>query len=123
MKALICERCGGRVNEVSFICEYCGTRFQKNHNERLVVLHPNPNIEVLCAETAIDGYDLTHMPKEIVAEHTVKALTQALSEELGKYMNLYYMDEPMRGVRVVRGAVRIVRPESRLGESLDKITS
>ena len=93
MKPYICPQCGGQVNRVKMICEYCGTQFREEDNAiRIVTYHPG--VHTLGANVMIDREALEMQPQE-AAEFAIKSMARSFAEGIAQYMDVKTSDDPI----------------------------
>ena len=117
MKALICKNCGGSINSKTLQCEYCGTQYQRDFADtqvqRLVVESYRSDVKVLGAEVKVSDFMMRDLPREKIAEISMKEITRSLAEALAPYIELETERDPERMTQIIRGTVRVVEPDFR----------
>ena len=111
MEPLICKQCGAAINRSTMRCEYCGTQYKIENQLPVRVYVDRPQVQTLEAELS--------MGKEFVAGVSEKELHSFVSHNIAMKLaealepNVEYMvraDDPIFGLYVVRGRVRILPP-------------
>lgn len=117
MKALECKNCGGRINPTTLVCEYCGTQYQRDFADvpvqRLVVESYRPEVKTLGATVEVSDFMMRDVPREKIAEFSMKEITRSLAEALAPYIELETMYNPVSMTQIVRGRVRVLEPNFR----------
>lgn len=110
MKPLICTQCGAPINRERMICEYCGTRYEKNNDNVL-------RIETYRVPPAmLEGYVV--YPRELalavdpgdLSKMVCGQLATKIADELAKYIDYAVQEDPVSQNVTVRGRVRVLPP-------------
>ena len=117
LKPLICKRCGGALDPVTLKCSYCGTYHKIDSDDGLVrqvrYIVDRPGVEVLGVQQAFNRWELANMPKEAIAEITHRSLCGKLAEALYPYMEFEMSDDYRTDSAIIRGRLRVVKPDYR----------
>lgn len=106
MKPYICPRCGGQVNRVKMICEYCGTQFREEYNEIRVVTY-NPLAHTLGANVTIPKELAVRSPREM-SEYAIRKLSEEFASGIAQYMEVQTMAEPITDEVMFRARLRVL---------------
>lgn len=116
MNKLQCTNCGGHINPDTYVCEYCGTRYEKPADRTMMlppVIVENPKVQTFGAKVLVDQEMVRCLGEEKTAEYCVQQITSSLAEQLAPFISLETDFDPMRCCKIVRGRVRIVEPSFR----------
>ena len=115
LKALICKRCGGTLDPVTLKCSYCGTyhKWESGGLRNTLIYVGNPGVEVLGVTQAFDRWQLADMPKEAIERITRRGLCGKLAEALYPYMEFEMSDDYRTDSAIIRGRLRVVKPDYR----------
>ena len=106
MKPYICPQCGGQVNRLKMVCEYCGTQFREEHNEIRVVSY-NPRVHTLSANAIIPRECAIASPKEM-SEFAIRRLAEKFAEGITQYMDVQMINEPITNEVLFRARLRVL---------------
>lgn len=106
MKPYICPQCGGTINRVKMICEYCGTQFREERNEIRVVAY-NPRIHTLGTNLVLPSEVIDSSPKEM-SEYAIRRLAQEFADGIAQFMEVQTMHEPIRNEVLFRARLRVL---------------
>lgn len=115
---LKCECCGATLNN-DLTCPFCGARYERKYNtlnQPIFVKIQDAKIDTLRYELSIDKYQYETMGEEASAEITMHRMTQALATQMAKYMELNTYFDRHTFSQIVRGEVRVVKPDFRFYE-------
>lgn len=113
MKKLQCTNCGGHINPDTYVCEYCGTRYEKRAPMLPPVMIEHPKVHTFGAEVLVDQEMVSCLGEEETADYCVHQMTHSLAEQLAPFISLETDFDPMTCCKIVRGRVRIVEPSFR----------
>ena len=114
LKPLICKRCGGEIDRHDMKCHYCGTYYiYEDVSTKSVIKVDFPGVEVLNVAQAFSRFELANMPKEAIAELTHRSLCGKLAEALYPYMEFEMSDDYLTDNAIIRGRLRVVKPDYR----------
>lgn len=116
LKPLKCPQCGGTINRASMTCQYCGSVFQEDGDAVIHVCSFRPEIKVGTATFFIDQLAIDAIGSEKMSEFAVKNLSQMIAEQIAPFMTIKTERDYLRNGQVVRGCIRVVRPDYRFGE-------
>ena len=106
MKPYICPQCGGTINRVKMVCEYCGTQFREEHNEIRVVAY-NPRVHTLGANVTIPKEYAIRSPKEM-SEYAIRRLAQEFADGIAQFMEIKATNEPITNSVEFRARLRVL---------------
>lgn len=114
-KPLICPQCGGSINRTTYICEYCGTQFKKEHDAfepiQFEVLHPGTH--VLALQTRIPEEMIYQMGAQEAGEFALKRLAEQFAVSLIPYMDVKTCTDEqdfLRSSTTMRARIRVIDP-------------
>lgn len=116
MVKLQCVNCGGHINPETYVCEYCGTRYQKPVGSTPLmstVILEHPKVQTIAAKMAVDRNMVRCLGEERAAEYCVEEMAQEIAKQLAPFMAIDTDYDPRMNVRIVRGRIRIVEPSFR----------
>ena len=111
----ICQCCGGRIDPLTMICDYCGAAYKKDHDNviRIETFH-NP-VQTFSAQVAVDPYLLRELGPEKASEVAMNQLVHELSKCIAPMMEVYSDYRIDSGTYVVNGRIKMVQPVHRGG--------
>lgn len=117
LKPLICPNCGGKINAARMKCEYCGTEFRCDDDGVLKIRY-----ESVPCKTQVLGVSI-NVPKDMAIRmydeamlrgYVMDEMTYRLAKALAPMMDIAVQaDNPLSDSVVVRGRVRVIRPNYR----------
>ena len=115
MKELRCPNCNGYINPKTYVCEYCGARFEKFSDSITTIKYvaEHPKVRTLARVMSVDGNDVMRFGADKVSEWCVKEMSRSLAEQLEPFITLEVEDDPYSFGKMVRGKVRLVDPSYR----------
>ena len=118
MTELKCKNCGGPLRRTGLDakCEYCGSVYQLDVHERLILVH-DARAQVIQAEMRITEDMAFCLSEEELTRLTINEMRNKLAEGLTAFMKVTVSDDPWdpfhRHERIVRGQVRVIPPDAR----------
>ena len=115
MKELRCPNCNGYINPKTYVCEYCGTRFE-NFSDNITTIKyvaEHPKVRTLAYVMRVDGNDVMRVGADKVSEWCVREMSLSLAKQLEPFITLEVEDDPCSFHKLVRGKVRLVDPSYR----------
>lgn len=115
MKELRCPNCNGYINPKTYVCEYCGTRFEKTFDSVPTIKYVVESLKVrtLACAMQINNDDIRHFGGEKISEYCVREMSLSLAKQLEPFITLEVEDDPYGFRKMVRGKVRLVDPSYR----------
>lgn len=112
VKELRCPNCGGYVNPKTYVCEYCGTRFEKLFDSVPTIKYvvESPKVRTLACAMQIDNDDVMRFGGEEISEYCVREMSLSLAKQLEQFITIDVEDNPYNRCKTVRGRVRLVDP-------------
>lgn len=113
--ALECKNCGGKLNPETLRCDYCGTQYEReNQNGVVHYIQTCPaEVKVLRAQVKIPNEHIMMGDAERISEYTLKEMAHCLANELLKYTKIEKEYDPYTMTQMIRGTVRVVKPDFR----------
>lgn len=105
--ALICQRCGGKINRSTYICEYCGTAYKCNDNY-LKIVNIRPGVRVLGASRKITDEMFSMYGAKELSEIVIKELAQEMSDALIPCMDVKLIDSPLDRSKILNARLRVL---------------
>lgn len=110
MKPLVCTQCGAAIDPVRMVCRYCGTHYERNHEDTIkITYHPGPRPEVLQCIAEIPDSFVT-IPSEEIKNCIHSQITRKIAESLEPFAEYQVAEDPVRRTHLVRGRVRVLPP-------------
>ena len=114
-KPLVCPQCGGSINRATYICEYCGTQFKKEHDacEPIQFEVLRPGTHVFTSQMRIPEEMVHCMGAKEAGELALRRMAEEFAECLIPYMDIKtYKDEAdyKRLSTTVKARIRVVEP-------------
>lgn len=113
MIKLQCTNCGGHINPNTYVCEYCGTRYEKP-TDRTMMLPPvmieHPKVKTFAAKVNVDPHMVECLGEKDAADYCVRQITSSLADQLAPFITIEVDYDHMECCRIVKGKVRIVEP-------------
>lgn len=112
VEPLICPQCGGRINEASMSCEYCGTRFKSKYDV-IKVISERPGVHTLSCDVAIEKDAILLFGAEKASEIALKEIAGKMSKCIMPYISVQtsvadlWMEDMVR----IRGRLRVIDPK------------
>lgn len=112
MKGLICDRCGGHINERTMKCEYCGTQFKRSDEGVIRIETFNNPVREFAATIAMSDMDIYRLSPERASEICMHELVKKLSVCLVPAIRASVERNPTESMYLIRGSVKVVIPEN-----------
>lgn len=110
IQPLICTQCGAPINRERMICEYCGTRYEKNGNDILrIEAYRKPPV-TLEGYVAYPREAAFTIDSETLSKMMCGQLATKIADELAKYIDYAVQEDPISDHVTVRGRVRVLPP-------------
>lgn len=110
LKPLVCVSCGGHIDRSTMCCPYCGTQYEKKHNDiPISFVVERPGVHKIRAVVKIADEMALHCP-ERATEYAMDKLRQGIADGLLDYMRICTEKDPMMMCSIIRGEVRVVDP-------------
>ena len=110
MKAMICERCGGKINPKTRRCEYCGTYYEREFPDFIIQME-RPDVQVLSFDMAVgQEWDMMNLKKEDLMRFVHREMTLRLAVALEPNVEYKIFEDPCFDRSIVRGRVRVLPP-------------
>lgn len=112
MKELRCPNCNGYINPKTYVCEYCGTKFE-NFSDNITTIKyvvEHPKVRSLVYAMRVDENDVMHFGADRVSEWCVREMSLSLAKQLEQFITIDVEDNPYNRCKTVRGRVRLVDP-------------
>lgn len=106
MKPYICPQCGGTVDRVRLICEYCGTQFKEDNNVIRVVAY-RPGVHVLSSSVVIPKEYIVREPEEM-AKYAIEEMAKKFASGIAQFMDVGTTEEPFEQNVVFRSRLRVL---------------
>ena len=116
LKPLVCKRCGGALDPDTLKCSYCGTYHKLDssyYGRESYIIVDHPGVEVLGVQQAFNRWELANMPKDAIERITRRGLCEKLAEALYPYMEFEMSDDYRTDSAIIRGRLRVVKPDYR----------
>lgn len=118
MKALICKQCGGQIDPTTYICQSCGTAYERPQAPvyRTETIHEDPQFATIGASVEItDELLMFHGNPTEVARVAIEDITHQLAEAIMPFVeiriNKMHLLDPNRR-NAIQGTVRVKKPEN-----------
>ena len=112
MKAYICDRCGGHINERTMKCEYCGTQFKRSDEGVIRIETFNNPVREFAATIAMSDMDIYRLSPERASEICMHELAKKLSACLIPAIRVSVEHYPPECEYRVRGSAKVIIPEN-----------
>ena len=114
MKPLICKQCGGQIDPRTYICNACGTAYEKPQApvHMIKAVHEDPRFVTLSARVDIsEAYYYRGDPTEI-ARMAIDDLTHQLAETIMPFIEMRVgMFDPLTFGQSLQATIRVKKPE------------
>ena len=119
LKKYECTQCGGNINPVTMICEYCGSRFESDYEGKPIFISKfEPKMDVLQAEVFIPNESVFYMGAKEASEVAMKDLVNTITRSLTQYLDVMIEDDLRLNGSRLRGKLRLIRPDMRFHDSV-----
>lgn len=108
----VCKQCGGPINMLKMRCEYCGTSYENESLNRIVIQQVRPGVHTIACQVEIDR-DRCIYNSEAARDYTLRELRNQIAEGLLGYMKLTTSENLSHNfghTEIIRGEVRVVDP-------------
>ena len=116
LEPLTCPNCGGTVDRDRLICEFCGTKFDRNCGEIgiLKIEHVEPNTRVLKTEARISREQLMIAP-ESVESYAKSEIAKEMARQLleGNIIEMISEMDWKSCEQVISARLRVLDPRFR----------
>lgn len=120
MNKYVCPCCGGRINQASMTCEYCGTGFKKEHDNLIrVETFQNP-VVTLGKSIRVNHRDMYTSPEQM-SEWAIKTLARDFAEAIAPYMDIEYRFDPFEAGNILDARIKIVNPIHKPNEIVSRL--
>ena len=113
LKPYICECCGGVINRASYICEYCGTRYEELNGVPYIVEVNNNRCKVITVQAELPDELCRQAGKDTATNLTMNKIRYKLAEALEDNLNLELEYEPRLMRHIITAKLRVVDPRYR----------
>ena len=123
MDKYVCTCCGGAIDPATMECKYCGTKFKRDVDTRLVRIetYTNPVRTLKAKVTLNDELMRTCDPKD-VSKLAMTELIDEFAECLAPYLQIDMMTDPRFNQTHICGTLKLVAPkESGITDCIDSI--
>lgn len=79
LEALICPQCGGRINEATMQCEFCGTNFRSRAQDVLKIELERPGVHTLRSNVLMDDEMVAALGAEKASELALQEMAQRMA--------------------------------------------
>jgi hypothetical protein len=111
MKKLICECCGGIIDPVKMVCEYCGTHYQRDVNDQVIRIETFQNpVITLTANRIIDRDVLYTLGPKKASELVLESMAKELANSLIPFMRVDSDFDPLYCEHKVRSTIKVIQP-------------
>lgn len=116
LEPLVCPQCGGKINRITYICEYCGTQFKKDgpswsNPVQFEVLRPGTHVFV--SQMRIPEEMIYHMGAKEAGELALRRMAEEFAECLIPYMDIETCKDEQDFLHLsttMRARIRVVEP-------------
>lgn len=117
---LICTQCGAPIDRATLTCEHCGTQFEYNSDNIVVVRERLPHEKTLGARVSIRLEELSYIgePSDRIG-FAIRELSHNLADQLIPFIEFEQAVNPLYNAVDVYGRVRIIEPSSNLIDVLE----
>lgn len=106
-----CSNCGGRINPNTMRCEYCGTQYKKEADERIIKVETFQNpIKVYKTQMTVPREHLNGN-EETMSKIVINQLARNLADAFAENMEVHSEYDPMLNGYRITSRVRIVEPK------------
>lgn len=113
MSPLICKQCGGKIDPVKMVCEYCGTSYNDCFPRQIKYVVEQPNVHTLATNITVPMEVLRHVDAGNFSKHIVRDMSSQLAEAIAPYLTIDVEDDPYTMEKHVRGKIRVLDPKFR----------
>ncbi len=121
MKKLICECCGGRINEKSMVCEYCGTKYVFDSVQKDIRAENKQRFapcRVLESKVLISEEDKIRMNKDEIHRYVMRNISRRIAELIEPLLEIKSEYDYIENREVVTAKIRVVDPEYLFGDEV-----
>lgn len=121
MKKLICECCGGRINEKSMVCEYCGTKYVFDSVQKCIQSENTQRFAhciVLKSIVSIAEEDKIGMGKDEIRKYVMQNISCNIAELIEPLLEIKSEYDYIENQEVVTAKIRVVDPEYLFGDEV-----
>lgn len=114
VKKYECTQCGGNINPATMTCEYCGSKFKRDADDRPIFISKfDPKMDVLKAQVIIPNETVYYMGAKEASQVAMHELVDKITESISQYLDILVETDLMHNTRILSGKLRIIRPDTR----------
>ena len=107
-----CTCCGGNINRLAMMCEYCGTLYKEEMGVLRIETYTNP-VRTLAAKCIIPRREIHFIGEVESANMATRNIRYQIAEALTEVMSYDVEFDAAGGAYIVRGQVKAVTPADR----------
>lgn len=114
IEKLECTSCGGNIDPITGICEYCGSRYLiKAAPGFYPIMVESPRVQRIRGAVSIPNEMIRVTSEETAAEYAINRISHNLAEKLAEYMKIRTSNDYYHNALIVEGEIRLVPPDIR----------
>lgn len=117
LKALICTKCGGRINRGTMECMYCGTQYKLDDQEVLHIARFDPKMDVLGCTVTLGSELMDIMGETEFCEVALKTLAEKMARQMLPLTTIRWSMDPLHRQVHLQGKIRAIRPDERFDDA------
>ena len=108
----ICECCGGKINPVTLVCEYCGTKYKQDHyaNSIFRIETFQAPVDKFACEVVMDQRDIYVLGPEKASEIAIRRIATKMADGLIPMIKYNMEYDPICSNYKYHGEIRAIRP-------------
>lgn len=124
LKKYECTQCGGNIDPATMVCEYCGSKFKDNGEDRPIFISKfDPKMDVLKAEVIIPNEAVYCLGAQAASEAAIKELVNTISKSLTQYLDVMIEDDICHNSNILHGKLRLIRPDMRFHDNAEIVST
>lgn len=112
LQPMVCPNCGGSIDRVRLICEYCGTKFDDGMRPIKIETYQHP-VRHFQTHVSIPGEYIGNIPPDELAEYAVQDITKNLAGHLKDMLEIRTEFDPLHNREIITARLRVLDPNYR----------
>lgn len=111
LKPLTCVNCGGKINEATMTCQFCGTEYQYDNQHRIRLVHSIMKFETLEGMIMLPSFFVHDKPEQAM-EMGLHEMAEKMVEKIMPLIEYRQAYDPRYNEYRMYGRVRVGVPQT-----------
>jgi hypothetical protein len=112
LEPMVCQNCAGKINDVTMVCEYCGTKYRRSPNDGCLpyIVVDRTHAQVIGTTVKVPIETIQMIGEEKAAEYIKDSLVDEIKRQLADYMSVATSLDLKTNSYDVHARVRLLPP-------------